>query len=220
MENAGNIRISETQETEINANAAKLHISITGENFVYGNAALEKSVEVKNLVEDLKKLGLTDENFAVKSVSVKTETGFFAKSSKGIYQIAVHVKDLSLLSNVLGVVAGQKNANLISLEWIFDEDESRLELARQVLIKAKRKADLMAEAVGYTIVGIKNCSDSYVSPPETHNVNFGVAPPMMARARFSEAESYAPADIGTQFRGEKKISAQVTVDFIVVKTDS
>ena len=45
--NHGIIKVTEKQSAEIEAYGAKLYIYIHGENLVYGNAALEKSVEVK-----------------------------------------------------------------------------------------------------------------------------------------------------------------------------
>lgn len=215
MENQGIIKISESEETAIGASAAKVHLRVAGENFVYGNAALEKTVELKNLVQELKQLGVNDEDFAVKSVSVQTESGFFAKTSKGVYQIQAKVQDLSLLSNVLGAIATQKNAALVNLEWIFDEDETRLELARLALLKAKRKAELMAETIGCTITGVRSCSDSSNAPTvETKNFDAGfdfAASPAKSRAR------QATADIGTEFRGEKTVSVRIYVEFIIVK---
>lgn len=217
LENAdatGIIKISETAEKYIKAAAAKLHLQITGENFVYGNAALEKSAEVKSLVDDLNQIGVGGENVMVKDVSVQTETGFFNKSSKGTYKITVHVKDLELMPNALGAVAEQKNCRLTLTEWIFDEDEARIELAREALVKAKRKADSMADAVGYKIVGIKNCSDVYNELPKSQPA---AADYQMLRARADYAA--APTDIGTGFQNENKVSAQVFVEFIISKNE-
>lgn len=221
MENTGIIKISETHETEISANSAKLNITITGENFIYGNAALEKCAEVKNLVEALKTLGVTDDCLTVESVSSYTETGIFTKQSKGIYKIVVRVENLALLSSVLGAIAEQKNCHLEMLEWVFEEDEARFEATKQALVKAKRKADLMAEVLDYKITGIKNCWDSHQAQQEVPNVFFGQpkAAPMMARSRFG-SDSVAQMDIGTVFRGEKQILVTVTVEFLVSKTES
>ena len=189
-EKIGILKISETAEQFINAVSAKLHLEISGENFVYGSAALEKSAEVKNLVEDLRQVGIGVENIFVKDVQVQTETGFFNTSSKGTYKIVVRVEDLELMPNALGAIARQKNCRLGFTEWIFDEDEARVELAREAMIKAKRKADAMAEAVGYKIVGIRTCSDVYNELPKPISEEF---PVMETKKRV------APADIGAQF---------------------
>ncbi len=214
FEKTGIIKISEKAETEVKAVSAKLHLEITGENFIYGSAALEKSAEVKSLVDDLKQIGIGGENVMVRDVSVQTETGFFNKSSKGTYKIVVHVENLELMPHALGAVAEQKNCRLSFVEWIFNEDEARIELAREALIKAKRKADSMANAVGYKIVGIKSCADVYdeLPKPKSNSENFGM---MRARADYAAA----PVDIGTQFQNENKVSAQVFVEFIIAESE-
>ncbi len=166
----GVLKISETAERNINVVAAKLHLEISGENFIYGNAALEKSGEVKSLVVDLKDVGIGGENVSVKDVVLQTETGFFSKSSKGTYKIVVRVEDLALMPNALGAIAAQKNCRLGRTEWVFDEDEARLELAREALVRAKRKADTMAEAVGYRIIGIKSLFRCLSGTAETYAV--------------------------------------------------
>ncbi len=150
----------------------------------------------------------------VKDVSVKTETGFFNKSSKGTYKIVVRVENLQLIPHALGAIAEQKNCRLNFIEWIFNEDEARVEVAREALIKAKRKADVMASAVGYKIVGIKNCSDEYVElpKPKSNAANYGM---MRASADFA-AE---PMNIGTEFQNENKVSARVFVEFIIVENE-
>ncbi len=209
----GILKISEIAEQFINAVSAKLHLEISGENFVYGNAALEKSAEVKNLVEDLRQVGIGVENIFVKDVHVQTETGFFNTSSKGTYKIVVRVGDLELMPNALGVIARQKNCRLDFTEWIFDEDKARVELAREAMVKAKRKADAMAEAVGYKIVGIRTCSDVYNELPKPE--------PMISAAFAGESlkRRVAPADIGAQFQNENKVSAQISVEFFIGKNE-
>lgn len=211
----GIIKINETAEKYIQAVSAKLHLQIEGENFFYGNAALEKSAEVKSLVESLKQAGIGAENVMIKDVSLQTEAGIFSKSSKATYKIAVNVKDLGLMSEALGAITGQKNCQLISTEWTYDEDEARIELARQALIKAKRKADSMAEAVGYKIVGIKECSDTYQEMPKQPYNYALIAQQSKSRGGFSMGS----ADIGTEFQNENKVSAQVFVEFIIEKGD-
>lgn len=211
----GILKISETAEKHIKAVSAKLHLQIAGENFVYGNAALEKSVEVKSLVDDLNQIGISGENVMVKDVTVQTETGFFNKSSKGIYKIAVHVKDLELMPSALGAIAEQKNCRLTLTEWIYDEDEARIELARAALVKAKRKADSMADAVGYKIVGIKTCSDVYNELLKSPSLSTDTERLMKAQVNTFAA----PTDIGTQFQNENKVSAQVFVEFIITKNE-
>lgn len=220
MEN-GLIRISEKQETTLVAHGARLHLVVQGTNFVFGNAALERCAEVKHLVEQLQAAGIPAADFAVKSVVMEVESGLLSKASKGVYNIAVTVNDTALLGQCLGAVAAQKHCKLQTLEWLFDDDDAKIELARSAMAKAKRKADAMLEAVGYRVGGIRSCSDSYEVPVQNVHLNFessqnDMLDALKPKSEFAgRAARYAPADIGTELRGEKTITAIVSVDFII-----
>jgi uncharacterized protein YggE len=207
----GILRISETSEKEITASSAKLHLSITGENFVFGDTALEKSREVKRLVDDLKTAGIKDENLFVSSVSVQTESGFFAKSSKATYTLRVDVHDLALLSQLLGVVSNQKQVEMERLEWVYDEDTAQEGLSREAMQKAKRKADAMAEAVQYRVVGLRSASDSH-ELPDYRDVRLMKQDFAAGMMRSREAP---PLDIGTEFRASITLKVTVSVEFLI-----
>lgn len=203
-ENKGIIKIAEKAEKYIRAVSAKLHLQISGANFFYGNAALEKADEVKSLVEDLAKVGFDGKNIFVKDVTLESDSGIFGKSTKSTYQLDLNVENLDLMGEVLGVVAAQKNCQLRFTEWVFDEDAARLELAKEALIKAKRKADAMAEAVGYKIVGIKECADVYYPLQKDVMRDFA-----------EQGFALRAAKIGAEFQNENKVSAEVSVEFFI-----
>ena len=51
-----------------------------------------------------------------------------------------------------------------SLRWEYDDDAEKLHLIEDAVKKAKHKAEQMMEVIGYTVVGIRSCSDSYKMP--------------------------------------------------------
>jgi len=71
--NYGILEVSEEVKRTFDAVGAKLHISIAGENFIFGNAAIEKCNDVKIAVD---RLHTIDENLniSVDSVVIKSET--------------------------------------------------------------------------------------------------------------------------------------------------
>lgn len=148
--------------------------------------------------------------FWLKMFRYRLKRDFVNKSSKGTYKIAVCVGDLALMPNALGAIAAQKNCRLGFTEWIFNEDEVRIELAREAFVRAKRKADAMAEAVGYEVIGIKSCSDVYNKLPKSEPISEDFSAMRMRR-------KIDIADIGAQFQHKNKVSAQVFVKFVISK---
>ena len=76
------LRVTAKASQEITASLAKLHFTVEGETFLFGNAALNRSRILKELVSRFKEVGATDEDFNVKSVSARVDSGLLGKSSK------------------------------------------------------------------------------------------------------------------------------------------
>jgi hypothetical protein len=213
----GILKVTEREVGEIEASAVKIGITVEGENLLYGNAALEKCAEVKRTVERLK---IVDPEVLVhvKSVLIKSESGWFSKSSKGVYCLELTLKHLDKMNELLGVILDIPNVTMNSLEWVFEEDLVKIALIKKAMAKAKLKAEAMSSAVAHHVVGIRACSDSYDIP----NVNATVRSPLsnssagrMLRARG--ATSVPTADIGTEMKGKKEIVAVASVEFIIAK---
>jgi uncharacterized protein YggE len=218
MPETGILRISETAEADIAAVAARLYLAISGQNFIYGNAALEKCDEVKNLVTALGRSGIDSTSIEVKSVRVSTESGLFTKSSRGKYDLTVQVDDTTKLADVLGIISSAKNVSLDRLQWQFDEEKSILDLSEQAMRKAWAKAQRMVECVGYAVSGIKACSDSRTMPVQAKAIEFdSEAYTLSAAGSMGMPRRARSADIGTEFRGSKEISVTVTVEFFIDK---
>jgi uncharacterized protein YggE len=215
MTELGVIKVSETETTEIMASSARLHITVEEQNFIFGNAVLEKSEEVKRLVTEIKKFDIEDKDITVKNIYFDIESGLFSKSSVGKYKIAIAIDDLQNLSDILGIIAIQKTVRLDRLEWIFtQENEQKIELSKNAIVKAEKKARAMVEAIGFKIAGIKSCWDSIDFPAEAIEVNFN----NMYGSGDSERRrrvTTPQVDIGTDFKATKEISATVTVEFTI-----
>lgn len=213
--NEGVMRVSASERGEVMASQAKLHIRVEGETFVFGNAALTRSREVAEMMGRLKELGLKEEEAQVTSVYTRTQSGFLTKGTKAIFKLLITVSNLANLPEYLGVMNSQKNVELGSLEWVYEEDEKLLELSTKAISKAHAKAQAMAGAIGYRITGIRACSDSSELPHTTQDVVFQIQEAAPARMRAQAAT----LDMGTEFKASKEIGASVVVEFTVAKVE-
>ena len=208
------LRVTAKASQEITASLAKLHFAVEGEMFLFGNAALDRSRILKELVLRFKELGATDADFNVKSVSARVDSGILGKSSKAEFKLELTVSDFSKLPDFLGVIASAKNVQLEQLEWIFETDAVMLELSSQAMKKAFDKATAMANAVGHSVLGIRSASDSSQMPERIQTMNF-------SQDWMSQEKSRAPAlarvGIGTEFKASREVTSEVSVEFYLEK---
>ncbi len=209
----GILRVTATETLDVEATRAKLHIRVDGETFAFGNAALQRSREVAELVSRLKALGVTDGDIRVKGVNAKMQQGTFMKGTRVSFNLVININALEMLPDVLGAITTAKHAELEQLEWVFEDEAARLALSAEAMKKAMAKATLMVNAVGYEIAGIRAVSDSSTMP-ETRGVAFGGDWMMEEQQR---AATRKRVDVGTEFKASREISAMVTVDFVIQK---
>jgi uncharacterized protein YggE len=216
--NYGILKVSEEVKKTFDACGAKLHISIAGENFVFGNAAIEKCNDVKTAVDKINSID-DKSNISVDGVIIRSETGWFVKGSKGLYRLTIALSDLSKVNDVLAAVMELKNVDMQSLEWIYDDYHAKITLIEKAVIRCKTKAELMASSLGKTIVGVKSLSDSYEIPnnENLYQIAQDIRPsPALSRSRKTSAKM---ADFGTEVKGKTEISAVATVEFFLANDD-
>ena len=219
MEN-GILRVSETATADIEAARAFVMVKATSQKVAFGNAALTASADLQQTIAQIKQKS-EDIEVETESVSVETSSGILGKNSTANYTVKFTVKDLSLLGDVLGICSEGKNLSVQSLIWDYDEEAEKFKLIKQAVRKAKAKADGMMAEIGYAVVGIRSCSDSYQTPTvhaialnQASASEFGHAPKML-RSKLASAK----VDIGAEFRSKRKVSATCTVEFFVQKSD-
>jgi len=212
----GILKVTEKVTKELEAIGLKLHITVAGEKLIYGNAALEKCSEVKQVVDDVRKVNAAAE-IVTKGVYIKSETGWFTKSSRGVYQIEVRLNALANVNETLGAIIDARNVELRSFEWIFDDESVKMALIKQAMKKAKEKAESMVGEIGYKIIGIRSCSDSYEIPNVNVTMRRGSEIDEMGLRVRSSARNTMPtvADFGTELRGKKEVSAVIAAEFLI-----
>lgn len=213
----GVLRICETEKSEIEAVRTFVTLNATSEKILFGNAAVTASEDLKSILEKVKKVS-EDVDIQTEAMSVTTNSGIFGKNSTANYTIKLTVNDLNALGAILGICSEGKRVSVRSVSWDYDEEEEKLNLVKKALRKAKRKAEAMMEEIGYSVIGIRSCSDSYITPNIGEIILSGSNDSLADEARPSMARRRAPAttvDFGTEFRSKKQISATCTVEFLV-----
>jgi uncharacterized protein YggE len=216
MDNTGILRVTATEKTEVKAIGAKFFVSIEGESFVFGNAALDKSKDVRKLVGELKTAGASDDDIEIKSVTTRSKGGAFNKDTRATYHLVVKLKDIAKVGEYLAVIAEQK-ASASRIEWTYDDDSVLTDLATRALQKAELKARKMASAIDYNVVGLRNCSDTWSMPELTTHIVEDYAQPTMARGKMM---MQAAVDVGTEFKSTKEVEVTVTADFAVSRKNN
>lgn len=211
----GVLRVSETASGEISATKAAILLNVKSETLMFGNAAVTASEDLKAAVDRIKKV---DDAVTIETVSVTTEssTGVFGKNSTALYSIKLTVTDFTKLGEILGICSEGKQISVNALKWEYDDEAEKLRLIKEAVKKAKHKAEQMMEVIGYSVVGIRSCSDSYKMP------NIGemiISQPIGGDSSLKRSRSRAAAsptlNIGVQFQNKKELSATCTVEFLV-----
>jgi uncharacterized protein YggE len=205
------IHITVSDEQEVEADHAFLHVTVRGSSLFTGNAALTKAREVAHMVAELKAVGIAESDIHLQSVQAETTSVGFGKSSTAIYNIRLLCPRLAILGDVIGVVTSQKQATLSSIEWGYSDNVAHDTLLETALKTANARAKRVAAALNVPLLGVHSCRDS-LSDPE----RFPPSQPRLA------AQSLAPArarvtdeDFGMELSHSKKVTLTVEVAYRV-----
>jgi hypothetical protein len=213
----GILRICETEKSEIEAVRAFVTINAKSEKILFGNAAVTASEDLKSILEKVKQV---TENIGIhtEAMSVSSNAGILGKNSTANYSIKLTINDLNSLGAILGICSEGKKISIRSVSWDYDEDAEKLNLIKKALRKAKHKAEAMMEEIGYSVIGIRSCSDSYVTPNIGEVIISGSNDSFSDEATPSMVRRRSPAptvDFGAEFKSKKQISATCVVEFLV-----
>jgi hypothetical protein len=204
--------VSETDTAEIEAARALVRINATGEKILFGNAAIAASDDLRSVIAKVKEVS---ENVEVdtEAVSFATNSGILGKNSSANYTVKLTVNNLNDLGAILGICSEGQKMSVRSVTWDYEEDEVKLDLIKRAVRKAKRKADEMMAEIGYSVIGVRSCSDSY------HTPNIGeIVVSAAARSDDSMERTRGMAravDFGVQLKSKMEISATCTIEFLV-----
>jgi uncharacterized protein YggE len=203
----GVIRVTATRRGMVVAARARLHVTVEGERLAFGDAALQASGELADLVGRLKELGIAGDEISVSGVHSSTRSGLLTKETRTVYTVVVGVADTSRMGEYLRAVSVHKGAVSNWVEWVYEEEAAAAALAAEALRDARGKADLLAAAAEAEVVGLKAASDAWSMPQD-----LSPAAPRAA-AMQTRGGGEQPLDIGTDFTSRREIATTVTADF-------
>lgn len=148
------IKVSASHREEIFASHANLYVTVKGSSVVSGNEAMKKAKEVSGLVEALTKFGLSPDAIYLQGVRIETSSGTLLKSSSAMYHLKVKTEKLEQLTELLDIIAEQKNATLERIEWKYPEEAARERGLESAIAKGKAKAEKVAAAMGVKLLGV------------------------------------------------------------------
>lgn len=161
MSKPDTITVVTKAKKEVDADAADIEVSVVGGSLFSGEEALQKAVEVKHLISQLKEAGIEENRIKLRSVEVDSASFAILRTSSAKYTIKVSRVSIERLPSVLAVIGSQKNCKLNWLEWIYDSAEDvtnklRTEALEKVIAMARKDA----ETLGVRILGIYNLNDN------------------------------------------------------------
>jgi uncharacterized protein YggE len=152
--------INVDEEFQSDAKACDLYLQVRGSSFWSANEALKKAKEVSGLVNELSGIGVANSEIEILEVTARKEKGLVSSSSSADYSLKVKCTDFSKFPPILGVVTRQKNISLQYMDWDYGNDEdAQTRAIERALAKAKRKAKIVADALGVSIQGVHTFTD-------------------------------------------------------------
>ena len=206
-QDVGTIKVTDIQREEVSADHVDLHVSIKGSSLVAGDAALRKAKEVSQMVADLKAGGVDEKDIYLQGVQADVASGLITRSSAAIYSLRIRCHDLEMLSALLGVITGQKNATLSSLVWGYHaEAEVRDRLLDACVQQAGEKARRIASGLGVRLLGIQSFSEADLEPDRR-------SPGIEDLAAYGERYRGAPS--GLPISHMKSVLVRIAVEYTV-----
>ncbi len=198
------------REEELDADSADLTLTIEGSSVFSGSEAFKKAKELRALIEELKKVGIEESRFKLRSVEVNSQSFAGLKSSSAKYVLSVKDVKIEQLSTALGTISAQKGAKLTHLEWNYDRlNDTRRTLRALALSDALTQARLDAERLGVPLLGIYSLEEinTGMDYHSEYVTGRSMLAPMSARARVE--------DIGFELGNATTVSIDLKAEFRV-----
>lgn len=203
------LTIQASAHEDVQADKVDLLVTIRGASLVTGSAALQKAREVRQLVDELGRMGVPERAIRLISVTAETSSSVIGKSSSASYELSVRCDKLDSLADVLGIITAQKNTQLKSMAWDYpDLGPIHDELLRRSLARASARAELMAGALNSHIDRVHAVKEVLTNAQDSPYMR-ALAP--MASAMEVSRVRMGSEDLGLAVTHTKRISVQVEV---------
>lgn len=198
--------------TDVKSDMANLSLAVETESRELKDAINENNIKSQKVYDSVKKLlGKDDKiqtaNFNVRPIYTYDKNAKPARKLTGYTvtnQVKIRTKNIENLGVIMEIALENGANRMSSLSFgVSDREKLCAELLDDAAKNAKKEAEILADALGVKITGIKKVSTS---------LNNRGAVPYMARAMNEMALDAASPPVEA---GETTISAEVHVDFII-----
>lgn len=214
------ISVSAEVREELAASSADLFVSIVGQSFFTGSAALEKTKEVNDLVVALSSAGIAPKDIHLQSVRATTSSGVLRKSSAAKYQLRIHCQTLESVGEAIGAITSQKNTDLRPIVWRYpDNDGVHDRLLNVATKRAHERARRIADNLGIRLAGVHRYVEEFADPEAVRRnpfvegtlaeVGMGIDK-TIDRLRAEDRE-----DLGMAVSHVKEVRLRVEIDYYV-----
>ncbi|MBC8289192.1 MAG: SIMPL domain-containing protein [Planctomycetes bacterium] len=153
------VTVKESSDAELTAAGAQIIVRIAGQSFFTGNEAFKKAQEVADCTAALKRVGVTEDDITLASVTTEIETGILSKTSSAIYHLSVRVTAMEAFGPALAAISSQKNAKIAGMSWHYpDLDETKAATLQNAVRASKVAATQIAIALGTTVSAVHKLS--------------------------------------------------------------
>ncbi len=210
MENPDRFGVNIEVERKIYANSLDMFVEIRGDSFFSGKEAIKKAREVKEMVQVLSQVGIDESMIELVGVRMEVSSGMISKSSSAMYRLRLHLTNLESLGDVLGAVAGRKNAAVLSLDWQYEAiDGIHDEMLSEAIAKAKKRAAFICQELQLENLGVHLLSESFYDNQESYSGSLAGGTPFMTR----KSREMTSEDLGLEVSHSKRISLRVQLEY-------
>ncbi|MEZ5941474.1 MAG: SIMPL domain-containing protein [Planctomycetaceae bacterium] len=143
------INVEESQSAELKATSAVICVKIRGQSLFTGTEAFTKAAEVRNLLVEVQKFEITNDDVTLVAVSAKSTSGLMTTSSSAEYILEIRCLSLESLAPVLSAICSQKNAEVVAICWQYEDYETaKRELLEECTLLAKSRAEHLSRLLG------------------------------------------------------------------------
>lgn len=214
----GSVNSSYTSEKEVSPDTAEVSIAVKTEDSHSLSTAIAKNKEISDKVYSyLKGVINTSNGDYLKTSNFSASPEYIYSNGKRTFEkyqvsnnIIVHTKDISKISDMIDKSLAMGATNVDSLNFsLSDKDEVCSNLLKEATAKAKSRAELVANAAGSSITGIRNLSTSC-------SENRSYARPMFYANKMATMDAAEAAGSAPNIEaGVIKVYATVNADFFL-----
>lgn len=212
----GTVNASYTSEKEVSPDTAEVSIAVKTENARSLSAAITQNKEISDKIYSyLKGVINTSNGDYLKTSNYSANPEYTYNNGKrnfDKYQVSnniiVHTKDINKISEMIDKSLSLGATNVDSLNFsLSDKDTVCSNLLKEASVKAKSRADLVANSVGSSITGVKSLNTSC-------SENRSYSRPMYYANKMATLDAAESAGSSTNIEaGVIKVYATVNADF-------